>query len=459
MKRFTLGGNGVQNLTTQQQAVVNSTEPTVIVNAVAGSGKTATLMHLATKYKKGIYLAFNKAIVKDVVPKLPLGWTCKTFNAFGLGMIKEYHPYAKVDFTKYTNKGYIHPNSASLISKHMAMNGNISDTSWKTTCDRFKIGYNFIADAKELFAKEQKNTNVISGDDMLQYPIDNGWKSDKYEIVLIDECQDLNPQQIEFLTCIPTERIVFVGDINQAIYGFRGSDPYAMDKIRDHYNPTDYELTETFRCPQEILTTIKHIVPNIFSKKTNGQVITEGNMSNIKYPDECFIISRTNNNLVKLAYKFIQNNDHFSIGGTFIAQLKRDLNKVFNGCVSLTEMRENTVAQYEREITRAKGNKWSITSIENKYDSLLAIINVATSPEDIHSFVKNLAMHSDSASCRKLMTIHAAKGLESPTVFFINADICAYFKEKAGTEWEKQQEDNLYYVACTRALEQLVFTK
>jgi ATP-dependent exoDNAse (exonuclease V) beta subunit len=57
------------------------------------------------------------------------------------------------------------------------------------------------------------------------------------------------------------------------------------------------------------------------------------------------------------------------------------------------------------------------------------------------------------------MTIHAAKGLETPIVFFINSDSCAYFKEKAGTEWEKQQEDNLYYVACTRALKTLVFTK
>ena len=193
--------------------------------------------------------------------------------------------------------------------------------------------------------------------------------------------------------------------------------------------------------------------------KTNGQVITEGNMSNINYPDECFIISRTNNNLVRLAYKFIKENKHFSIGGTFISQLKKDLNRVFNGSTSLTEMKENVIAQYEREITRAKGNKWSITSIENKYDSLLAIINVAQSPEDIHTFVKNLAMHSDSASCRKLMTIHAAKGLETPTVFFINSDSCAYFKEKAGTEWEKQQEDNLYYVACTRALKTLIFTK
>jgi ATP-dependent exoDNAse (exonuclease V) beta subunit len=57
------------------------------------------------------------------------------------------------------------------------------------------------------------------------------------------------------------------------------------------------------------------------------------------------------------------------------------------------------------------------------------------------------------------MTIHAAKGLETPTVYFIKPDTCAYFKEKSESQWEKQQEDNLYYVACTRALNKLVFTK
>jgi superfamily I DNA/RNA helicase len=294
---------------------------------------------------------------------------------------------------------------------------------------------------------------------MLQYPIDNGWKSEEYEIVLIDECQDLNPQQIAFLTCIPTKRIVFVGDTNQAIYGFRGSDPYAMNRIREHYSPVEYELTESFRCPTEIISTVKHIVPAITSNKTGGQIDTVNGNAEIDFPDECFIISRTNNNLVKLAYKFIQENKHFSIGGRFITQLKKDLNRVFNGANSLTAMRDNVINQYEKEITRAKGHKWSITGIENKYDSLLAIINVAASPSDIATFVKNLAMHSDSASCRKLMTIHAAKGLESPTVYFIKADTCDYFKEKTDIQWEKQQEDNLYYVACTRALDKLVFVK
>ena len=57
------------------------------------------------------------------------------------------------------------------------------------------------------------------------------------------------------------------------------------------------------------------------------------------------------------------------------------------------------------------------------------------------------------------MTIHAAKGLECPTVYFIKPDMCAYFREKSESQWEKQQEDNLYYVACTRALQTLTFVK
>ena len=198
------------------------------------------------------------------------------------------------------------------------------------------------------------------------------------------------------------------------------------------------------------------IVPNIFSKKKDG-IVDQTTINTAVYPDECFIISRTNNHLIKLAYQFIQEGKHFSICGTFIAQLKRDLNKVFKGCTTLADMKNNVKYNYNKELSRAAGNRWSTNTIENKYESLLSIVDMASKPEDINIFVKNLGMHSDSASCRKLMTIHAAKGLECSTVFFIKPDTCAYFKEKSRVEWEKQQEDNLYYVACTRALDTLVF--
>jgi hypothetical protein len=440
--------------TTQQQAIIDSTEPAILVNAVAGSGKTSILMQLAENYSKGVYLAFNKAIVKEVVPKLPLGWSCKTFNSFGLAITKGHYPNAKVNFNKYSQ--YAYNPSPTLAVKHMSLNGNISDDSWKSTCDRFKIGFNYIREAQDILKSGKRDTSEISGEDMLQYPIDNGWKSESFDVVLVDECQDLNPQQLAFLSCIPTKKIIFVGDSNQAIYGFRGSDPYALDNIRDLYNPIEYDMTQSFRCPTEVLKSVTRIVPNILSTKTGG-TISKAKIKDTDFLDECFIISRTNNNLVKLAYRFILNNDHFSIGGAFIKQLKNDLNNAFKGCTRLSDMRDNVMRKYNTELTKASGNKWSTDNIENKYDSLLSIIDMSNSPADITKFVKSLTLHSDSASCRKLMTIHAAKGLESENVYFVKAGSCDYFKEKAETNWEKQQEDNLYYVACTRALQNLVF--
>jgi superfamily I DNA/RNA helicase len=444
------------NATQQQQTIIDSTNPTVLVNAVAGSGKTATLMMLANKYEKGIYLAFNKAIVKEVIPKLPMGWQCKTFNAFGLGIVKKHYPNSSVNFNKYVSK--ISGPASALATKHMCMNGNISMSSWESTCKHFTINNSHIIDAMKILKKGKANTSMISGEDMLQYPIDNGWKSDEFDIVLVDECQDLNPQQIAFLSCIPTKRIIFVGDAHQAIYGFRGSDPFALTKIRDMYDPFEYDMTQSFRCPKEVLKTVSRIVPNIFSTKEHGTV-KHVDIHGVVFPGDCFIISRTNSSLIKLAYNFIKKNEHFSIGSAFITQVKRDLNKAFSTAESLHDVNINLQEAYEKELNKARRQQWSISNIEDKYTGLLAIVKLADSAEDIKKFVKNLAMHSNSASQRKLMTIHAAKGLENNDVYFINPGACEHFKKQTESAWEKQQEDNLYYVACTRALQNLTFVE
>ena len=91
-------------LTSKQQAIVDSKAKAILVNAVAGSGKTATLMELAKNYNNGLYIAFNKAIVTDVIDKLPIGWSCKTFNALGLAITRQHLLNAKVDFSKYRQK-------------------------------------------------------------------------------------------------------------------------------------------------------------------------------------------------------------------------------------------------------------------------------------------------------------------------------------------------------------------
>lgn len=441
-------------LTKQQQNIVDSTDNTILVNAIAGSGKTSTLMALAKKYNNGLYLAFNKAIVKDVLDKLPIGWSCKTFNAMGLSITKQHLPKAKVNFNKYRQAKY--NQAVNLAQHHMSMDGNALHTSWANTANRFSLSLGLIDEAMEILKKGKQDTKQISGEDMMQYPIDNGWQSEKYDIVLVDECQDLNPQQIAFLACIPTDKIVFVGDKNQAIYGFRGSDPQALNKIVDTYTPTEFDLNQSFRCPTNIIDVVSNIVPNMYSAKKGGQV-SRKQAHDIDFDDECFILCRVNSALITLAYNFLYNKQHFSIGSAFIKRLESDLKPFLAKSNSLVELDKNIRYKYSVELTKAHKSDWFTAPIEDKYGALLSLVDGATSLSDIKSVIKSLKMHADGASSRKLMTIHAAKGLETDHVYFLRSDIIDYLKDKTNTQWKKNEEDNLFYVACTRALSKLTF--
>ena len=444
------------NFTDAQQQIIDSKETSVLVNAVAGSGKTTTLMGLSTKYSNGLYLAFNKAIVADVLPKLPIGWYCRTFNSMGLGMVKQHYPYSTVNFSKYQSKSMY--TAAKLATKHMSLAGNISNASWKRTCARFKISINEISSAKSILKTGTADTTQISGEDMLQYPIDNGWKTQHYDIVLVDECQDLNPQQIEFLSCIKTDRIVFVGDTNQAIYGFIGSDPEAINKLKKLYQPQEYYLNTSFRCPKKILPTINKIVPHMISSKLGGSVTTVSRKT-VKYVDDCFIIARANNSLITLAYKFLKEKQDFSIGKSFVKNIKRDFTRILRRCHTMTEVEQMLLSEKNKSITTAKKDNHSTDHIVDKYDSLFAIVEQCEDIDEILNFLKKLAAHESTASKRKLLTIHAVKGLENDTVYYLDPSSREYMKSKMTSEWEKRQEDNLFYVACSRALQHLIFVR
>jgi superfamily I DNA/RNA helicase len=452
-----LTASNTLTFTAEQQDIIDSTESTVLVNAVAGSGKTSVLMEIAKKSSNGLYLAFNKAIVKDVIPKLPLGWSCKTFNAFGLRMVYQNIPKVQVDFNKYSKLFGKSP-SVHLAQKHMVLGGNVTDKSWEETCRRFTISSSLISGAKKYLKAGLEETSLVSGDEMLEYPIQNGWKSDHYDVVLVDECQDLNPQQIKFLSCIPTNRIIFVGDMNQAIYGFRGSDPYAIDMIKEQYVPKEYPMNESFRCPVEILQQVNHIVPSITSRKRGGSIL-HANKSNVIYPDECFVTSRTNASLIRLAHTLISSNQHFAISALFVNSLKSRLDPVLARSATIDDVRKLLDYNFNADISRYNQLNWNTANMIDRYKGLITIANNCKSIAEIKNFIGKMKLHTNSGSTRKLITIHAAKGLEAEHVFFLDPDTCDYFKKKTNIKWERQQEDNLYYVACTRALKTLTLVR
>jgi superfamily I DNA/RNA helicase len=80
--------------------------------------------------------------------------------------------------------------------------------------------------------------------------------------ILVDEYQDINKVQYEFLTLLaPLQAsVTAVADDDQTIYGWRGSDPSFIDAFIDHYNPSIIKLPYSYRCPPGILYGAQHLI-------------------------------------------------------------------------------------------------------------------------------------------------------------------------------------------------------
>jgi superfamily I DNA/RNA helicase len=81
----------------------------------------------------------------------------------------------------------------------------------------------------------------------------------KYQHIFVDEYQDLNPAQYRIIRALaPDETSVkdlcVIGDPDQSIYGFRGSDTACFKRfIRDYPNAAVIRLTRNYRSTQTIL--------------------------------------------------------------------------------------------------------------------------------------------------------------------------------------------------------------
>lgn len=105
----------------------------------------------------------------------------------------------------------------------------------------------------------------IDFDDILVYAyqvlIEQRWCGDiyraKYKHICVDEAQDLNKAQYEFIKALCGEKItsvLMVGDNNQMIYGFNGSShKYFSQSFLDDFNPIQYSLKQNFRSSKAVI--------------------------------------------------------------------------------------------------------------------------------------------------------------------------------------------------------------
>jgi superfamily I DNA/RNA helicase len=94
-----------------------------------------------------------------------------------------------------------------------------------------------------------------------------------------------------------------------------------------------------------------------------------------------------------------------------------------------------------------------------KQDKLEVLIEVSRGCLDNYSLLQKIdslfANSKDVRGAVRLSTIHRAKGLEAESVWILRGDLMPHPMAKVA--WEKEQEDNLIYVAVTRTKDRLLF--
>jgi hypothetical protein len=306
--------------------------------------------------------------------------------------------------------------------------------------------------------------------DMIYLPIKFNVKVRQYDYVFIDECQDLNAcQRTLMLSAIKpkTGRFVAVGDPAQAIYGFAGADAFSFTKLTELPNTVKLPLSVCYRCGKNIIAEAQKIISHIeaFDGAKDGAVEHDKELSHIQDGD--MVLCRQTYPLVRLCLLFLSQGKKARImGGDIGASLvkniqdtkrKREewtLENMFNRLYAdLDKVLKSIMRKEKLSVEDAKETK-TYDMAKEKISVIEMLATDCDSPEDICNKIKNI-FSDDTKGGILLSTIHKSKGLEADRVFIIHPELMP--SKFAKQDWEIEQENNLKYVAYTRAKSLLAF--
>lgn len=487
----------------QQQAVFAAVEDlragSLEVIAVAGAGKTTTLVEAASRMKGRIaFCAFNRRIADEIKAKvrgLP-SVTCGTLHSFGLRAWMETAPNALVDGDKLRNLAsedlrvpYWAANFTVFMVSMAKQHGYkcpVEYAEWQVIADHFdatdKLGEGWDTDPDRdpfefcnplLRASIESSQDVIDFDDMLYMPLCYGTIRAEYDWILVDEAQDTNRVRRLLVEAMlnPGGRVCVVGDPHQAIYGFTGADADAMDLLKSTFGCESLPLTITYRCPKKIVAHANQWVSHIQAAPSAPEGVLREltarefeELSAEAFTPKDVVLCRNTRPLIDLALSLLRRGIGCRVEGRDIgAQLQAVVNK-WKIVRDLNALREHLDVWQERETRklRSRGQAQKAAMVEDKVASLFALMSSLRRPNDTLQGLRSqiTALFGDTEPGKEprlctLSTIHKAKGREWDRVYLLGRKELMPSKW-ARQEWELEQERNLCYVAVTRAKRELV---
>ena len=105
--------------------------------------------------------------------------------------------------------------------------------------------------------------------------------SSDYSYIIVDEFQDTNKLQLDFLAKLaPNRNITVVGDINQSIYRFRGAHSQNLNDFKKTFEVSDsdiFNLSKSYRSPNTVLRVAHSLIANNYQNKEDLFVVENFN--------------------------------------------------------------------------------------------------------------------------------------------------------------------------------------
>lgn len=482
-------------LTKEQENIINAKEASFKINAVAGSGKTTTLLEYAKKNSNLniLYLAYNKSLQISLQEKLHEynlnNMQISTIHALAYSKIQAYqynlaHDLkAQVierilcDFEEKINqrKGYYPiPEYIALIkdlvnfycnSSLIALDSKLLDSYKKQSDLSAKILELINKDSSRVLAhlkhilSAMKNKQIDATHDfyLKMFYLNKKVSTNLgYDLILVDEAQDISDVMIGIVEAQNCRRI-YVGDSFQQIYSFR----YALNALNKIELPS-YELTHSFRFSNTYAKTLERNLNTLYKINDTKPLNINGTQNETKIGEEAIdfdkqftVISRSTFGLVQEIVHYIQEDKkiYFEGGYGSYSFMNQTVYSIFylkqkkNDRITLDEIKDFE-SIYELE-QFAKDTK------NQDYLNVIKFINAyGDNIFDINKKIKEKLTTKKEDADILFTTTHKSKGLEYDQVVMTNDFISK--KEISNpknnlSHLRINEELNIYYVAATRA--------
>ncbi|MEW6533995.1 MAG: UvrD-helicase domain-containing protein [Candidatus Auribacterota bacterium] len=291
----------------------------------------------------------------------------------------------------------------------------------------------------EIYQKELEKGNFIDFSDMINVAVDflkenKEFYKDKYDHILIDEYQDISTQRYEMIKELmgknPKCKLFCVGDDWQSIMGFSGSNlDFFINFDKYFAHPARTDLTKNYRSIKSIVEAGACIIKN----NKDGQIKKK-------------TVSNRDESKPILVFSSKHQKEYFA---QYYEQIAKH-------CL-------DTIKEYH-------------TTQNYPYDDFMILMRIAKK-QKLRNFISDYANSlgipisekADRPNCVHIMSVHKSKGLQARVVMVLNVDKDLYgfpcelenpdiflpaIKNNDGLR--KQEERRLFYVAVTRAKEEVM---